>query len=131
MEQSKLKLLNFGTTVYISPWLESKGQEIFWDFNPFRLTEKKVSWRSLTAVKKQMGRSFMACSSVTHENMKFYETWTSDWDSWNSKKRALWHPFFVGMNFEYLYIRSFINFVNFTWSMRGGTREWVVFLGIG
>lgn len=29
MEQSKLKLLNFGATVYISPWLESKGQEIF------------------------------------------------------------------------------------------------------
>ena len=52
-----------------------KGPEILYDFSPFRLAERKGSCRLSTAVKRQMGRSgVMACSSVTYESMKFYET---------------------------------------------------------
>ena len=69
-----------GQTIYkISPadptMVRVKGPEALFDFSPFRLAERKGSCRLSTAVKRRMGRSgVMACSSVTHESMKFYET---------------------------------------------------------
>ena len=55
--------------------VREKGPENPYDYSPFRLAERKGSCGLTTAVKRQMGRSgVMACSSVTFESMKFYET---------------------------------------------------------
>ena len=52
-----------------------KGSETLYDFSPFRLAERKGSCKLSTAVKRQMGMGgVIACSSVTHEGIKFFET---------------------------------------------------------
>ena len=52
-----------------------KGSETLYDFSPFRLAERKGSCRLSSAMKRQMRRSdVMACSSLTYDSMKFYET---------------------------------------------------------
>ena len=91
-EQSKLKVLNFGIDdMYNISRRSQHGQSkgirslysdhagiygrSLYNFSPFRLAERKDSRRLSTAVKRQVGRSsVMACSSVTYENMNFYET---------------------------------------------------------
>ena len=48
-----------------------KGPETLYGFSP----ERKGSCRLSTAMKRQTGRSdVMACTSVTYESIKFYET---------------------------------------------------------
>ena len=65
--------------LYTTVIVRVKESENLWDFSPLTLTERKVNCRFLTVLKRQMGRSgVMACSSVTCENKKFYETLTNN-----------------------------------------------------
>ena len=50
------------------------GPGMLYNFSHFRLAERKGSCRLSAAVKRQMGRhGVIACSSVTYENVTFYE----------------------------------------------------------